>query len=73
MFFLVTDYSFLLYFIVGLLQSGTKAERTARRNVELGGKKLHVPQVDHPPLKPPPVVIAVSGPPGVSVEMIVLG
>ncbi|KAI7850342.1 hypothetical protein BDC45DRAFT_487971 [Circinella umbellata] len=45
-------------------QSAGKAERTARRNVDLGEKKLHVPLVDRTPLEAPPVVIAVCGPPG---------
>ncbi|KAI8089812.1 uncharacterized protein BX664DRAFT_297772 [Halteromyces radiatus] len=45
-------------------QSAKKAERTARRNVDLGEKKLHVPQVDRTPLEAPPVVVAVVGPPG---------
>ncbi|CEP07797.1 hypothetical protein [Parasitella parasitica] len=45
-------------------QSAGKAEKTVRRNNDLGEKKLHVPMVDRTPLESPPVVIAVVGPPG---------
>lgn len=47
--------------------SAGKAERAARRNFDLGEKKLHVPLVDRTPLAPPPVVVAVVGPPGVCI------
>ncbi|RUS24329.1 GTP binding protein, partial [Jimgerdemannia flammicorona] len=45
-------------------QSIGRAEKTARRNMDRGEKKLHVPRVDRTPLEPPPVVVAVVGPPG---------
>ncbi|KAI8366196.1 hypothetical protein BD560DRAFT_400847 [Blakeslea trispora] len=45
-------------------QSAGKAEKTVRRNQDIGEKKLHVPLVDRTPLESPPVVIAVVGPPG---------
>ncbi|KAI8146829.1 hypothetical protein BJV82DRAFT_600037 [Fennellomyces sp. T-0311] len=45
-------------------QSAGKAEKAARRNHDIGEKKLHVPLVDRTPLEAPPVVIAVVGPPG---------
>ncbi|CAO3668113.1 unnamed protein product [Rhizopus stolonifer] len=45
-------------------QSAGRAEKTTRRNNDLGEKKLHVPMVDCTPLEAPPVVIAVVGPPG---------
>ncbi|KAI8804043.1 hypothetical protein BJ742DRAFT_682433 [Cladochytrium replicatum] len=44
--------------------SKVRQERAARRNVEKEQKKLHVPLVDRSPLEPPPVIIAVVGPPG---------
>ncbi|KAJ2999636.1 Glycoside hydrolase 2 (Mannanase, beta-galactosidase) [Globomyces sp. JEL0801] len=44
--------------------SGRNAERYARRNMDLSQKKLHVPQVDRTAQEPPPIVIAVVGPPG---------
>ncbi|CAG8682073.1 16974_t:CDS:10, partial [Dentiscutata erythropus] len=43
--------------------SGRKADKLARRKQELIQKKLHVPLVDRTPLEPPPVVVAVVGPP----------
>ncbi|KAI7907171.1 uncharacterized protein BX663DRAFT_495057 [Cokeromyces recurvatus] len=45
-------------------QSAGKAEKTVRRNFDIGEKKLHVPMVDRTPLESPPVVVAVVGPPG---------
>ncbi|KAI9254273.1 hypothetical protein BY458DRAFT_579990 [Sporodiniella umbellata] len=45
-------------------QSAGRAEKSGRRNTDLGEKKLHVPMVDRTPLEAPPVVIAVVGPPG---------
>ncbi|ORY95061.1 hypothetical protein BCR43DRAFT_495075 [Syncephalastrum racemosum] len=45
-------------------QSAGRAERTARRNFDVGEKKLHVPLVDRTPLEAPPIVVAVAGPPG---------
>ena len=32
--------------------------------MELNEKKLHVPQIDRTPVEPPPIVVAVVGPPG---------
>jgi ribosome biogenesis protein BMS1 len=34
--------------------------------VKMAEKRLHVPMVDRTPEEPPPVVVAVVGPPGVS-------
>lgn len=48
-------------------QSAGRAEKNVRRNNDLGEKKLHVPMVDRTPIESPPVVIAVVGPPGVSI------
>ncbi|KAI8969271.1 hypothetical protein BDF20DRAFT_793766, partial [Mycotypha africana] len=45
-------------------QSAGRAEKTVRRNFDIGEKKLHVPLVDRTPLESPPVVVAVVGPPG---------
>ncbi|KAI8912692.1 hypothetical protein EDD86DRAFT_202057 [Gorgonomyces haynaldii] len=44
--------------------SGVRAERQARRNMDRGEKKLHVPMADRSQLEPPPIVVAVVGPPG---------
>lgn len=46
--------------------SGGNANRIARRNMEKQEKRLHVPLIDrNPTMDPPPVVIAVVGPPKV--------
>lgn len=71
-------------------QSGAKASRLARQNVEKEQKKLHVPAIDRTfgghgagpsgsksstlggassSVDPPPVIVAVMGPPGVSQSM----
>lgn len=44
--------------------SGARAERSGRRNLDLAEKKLHVPLVDRTPIEAPPIVIAVVGPKG---------
>ncbi|KAI9348668.1 hypothetical protein BDR26DRAFT_911010 [Obelidium mucronatum] len=44
--------------------SGVRANRTIMRNMDLDQTKLHVPMVDRTPDIPPPIVIAVVGPPG---------
>ncbi|KAJ1667684.1 Glycoside hydrolase 2 (Mannanase, beta-galactosidase) [Coemansia sp. RSA 1813] len=45
------------------MQSAQKAERMARRKAELNEKKFHVPMVNRTPTIPPPIVVAVVGPP----------
>lgn len=44
--------------------SGRNAERMGRRNMDRNETRLHVPLVDRTTLMPPPVVVAVVGPPG---------
>ncbi|KAI8615947.1 hypothetical protein BC830DRAFT_1120039 [Chytriomyces sp. MP71] len=44
--------------------SGVRADRNARRNADKDQTRLHVPMVDRTPDIPPPIVIAVVGPPG---------
>ncbi|KZT28903.1 DUF663-domain-containing protein [Neolentinus lepideus HHB14362 ss-1] len=47
-------------------KSGRRAERQGRRNVERDQTRLHVPLVNRTPDDtPPPVIVAVVGPPGV--------
>ncbi|KAF8634177.1 hypothetical protein AX15_001042 [Amanita polypyramis BW_CC] len=47
-------------------KSGRKAERQGRRKVELDQTRLHVPLVNRTPDdEPPPVIVAIVGPPGV--------
>ncbi|KAL1923885.1 uncharacterized protein VTP21DRAFT_6920 [Calcarisporiella thermophila] len=43
---------------------GRKADKAVRRKLDLNEKKLHVPLVDRTPIEPPPIVVAVVGPPG---------
>lgn len=46
------------------LKSAKKAERKFRHKQEYVEKKHHIPLVDRAPIEPPPVVVAVVGPPG---------
>ncbi|KAH7906511.1 hypothetical protein BJ138DRAFT_1071601 [Hygrophoropsis aurantiaca] len=47
-------------------KSGRRAERQGRRNVERDQTRLHVPLVNRTPDDaPPPVIVAIVGPPGV--------
>ncbi|KAJ2353228.1 Glycoside hydrolase 2 (Mannanase, beta-galactosidase), partial [Coemansia sp. RSA 2618] len=45
------------------MQSAQRADRMARRKAELDEKKFHVPMADRTPTVPPPLVVAVVGPP----------
>ncbi|KAF7299159.1 DUF663-domain-containing protein [Mycena indigotica] len=47
-------------------KSGRRADRQGRRNVERDQARLHVPLVNRTPdSEPPPVIVAIVGPPGV--------
>ncbi|PFH53358.1 hypothetical protein AMATHDRAFT_73534 [Amanita thiersii Skay4041] len=47
-------------------KSGRRADRQGRRKVELDQTRLHVPLVNRTPEdEPPPVIVAIVGPPGV--------
>ena len=46
-------------------QSTVRAARQQRRKLDVQTKKHHVPLVDRTPLEPPPIVVAVIGPPKV--------
>ncbi|KAH8114582.1 GTP binding protein [Phellopilus nigrolimitatus] len=53
-------------------KSGRRAERQGRRNVERDQTRLHVPLVNRTPDdQPPPVIVAVVGPPGVGKSTLV--
>jgi ribosome biogenesis protein BMS1 len=53
-------------------KSGRRAEKQGRRNAELDQSRLHVPLVNRTPDdQPPPVVVAVVGPPGVGKSTLV--
>ncbi|KAJ1725171.1 Glycoside hydrolase 2 (Mannanase, beta-galactosidase) [Coemansia erecta] len=45
------------------MQSAQKADRMARRKAELNEKKYHLPMADRTPTIPPPIIVAVVGPP----------
>ena len=47
------------------IQSVKKAAKAAHRTLDLEAKKRHVPLVDRTPIEPPPIVVAVVGPPKV--------
>lgn len=46
-------------------KSAVRAARATRRNLDKESKRQHVPVVDRTPLEPPPVCVAVVGPPKV--------
>lgn len=51
--------------------SATKAERRFRRRQDIETKKQHIPLVDRTPLEPPPVLVAVVGPPKVGKSLVI--
>lgn len=66
------SFSYIRFRQAFTFQSIGRAEKTARRNMDRGEKKLHVPRVDRTPLEPPPIIVAVVGPPGVCNHSLVL-
>ncbi|KAK5648319.1 hypothetical protein RI129_003211 [Pyrocoelia pectoralis] len=46
-------------------QSAIKAQRKFRHKQDFETKKQHIPHVDHTPLEPPPLLVAIVGPPKV--------
>lgn len=51
--------------------SAIKAERKFRRKQDLETKKQHIPVVDRNPLEPPPILVAVVGPPKVGKSLLI--
>ncbi|XP_043254271.1 ribosome biogenesis protein BMS1 homolog isoform X1 [Colletes gigas] len=51
--------------------SAVKAERRFRRKQDIETKKQHIPLVDRTPLEPPPVLVAVVGPPKVGKSLVI--
>ncbi|KAJ8021440.1 Ribosome biogenesis protein BMS1-like [Holothuria leucospilota] len=47
------------------VQSVNKTARAVRRSADIKEKKHHIPVVDRTPLEPPPIVVAIVGPPKV--------
>ena len=46
-------------------KSSVRAARSGRRKLDIAAKRERVPQVDRTPVEPPPVCVAVVGPPKV--------
>ncbi|XP_001605043.2 ribosome biogenesis protein BMS1 homolog [Nasonia vitripennis] len=51
--------------------SAIKAERNFRRKQDIDTKKQHIPVVDRTPLEPPPILVAVVGPPKVGKSLVI--
>jgi len=51
--------------------SAVKAERTFRRKQDIETKKIHIPIVDRTSLEPPPILVAVVGPPKVGKSLVI--
>ncbi|XP_024878826.1 ribosome biogenesis protein BMS1 homolog [Temnothorax curvispinosus] len=51
--------------------SAIKAERRFRRKEDIETKRQHIPLVDRTPLEPPPVLVAVVGPPKVGKSLVI--
>ena len=54
------------------IQNVGKTERRVRRKEDISEKRKHVPEVDRTPVEPPPIVIAIVGPPKVLKALISL-
>ncbi|XP_011298127.1 ribosome biogenesis protein BMS1 homolog [Fopius arisanus] len=51
--------------------SAVKAERRFRRKQDIETKKQHIPVVDRTPVEPPPILVAVVGPPKVGKSLLI--
>lgn len=51
--------------------SAVKAERQFRRKQDVDTKKQHIPLVDRTPVEPPPILVAVVGPPKVGKTLLI--
>ena len=54
-------------------RSHVRAARSVRRNLDRESKRQHAPVVDRAPLEPPPVLVAVVGPPKVGKSTLIAG
>jgi len=54
-------------------KSAIKAARATRRTLDINSKRSRLPKVDRTPLEPPPVCIAVVGPPKVGKSTLIRG
>ena len=55
------------------IQNVGKTERRVRRKEDISEKRKHLPTVDHTPIEPPPIVIAIVGPPKVGKSTLLKG
>jgi ribosome biogenesis protein BMS1 len=51
--------------------SAIKAERRFRRKQDIDTKKQHIPVVDRTPVEPPPILVAIVGPPKVGKSLVI--
>ncbi|XP_043473482.1 ribosome biogenesis protein BMS1 homolog isoform X2 [Leptopilina heterotoma] len=51
--------------------SAIKAERRFRRKQDIETKKQHIPLVDRTPIEPPPILVAIVGPPKVGKSLVI--
>ena len=54
-------------------KSAVRAARSVRRNLDLQSKREHLPSVDRTPQEPPPLCVAVVGPPKVGKSTLIQG
>lgn len=54
-------------------RSAVRAAKSVRRTLDIKEKRHHMPTVDRTPLEPPPVLIAVAGPPKVGKTTLISG
>ena len=54
-------------------RSAVRAAKSARRTLDIKEKRHHMPAVDRTPLEPPPILIAVAGPPKVGKTTLISG
>lgn len=54
-------------------KSAIKAAKAARRTLDKNSKRHRIPKVDRTPLEPPPVCVAVVGPPKVGKSTLIQG
>ena len=54
-------------------RSAVRAAKSARRTLDIKEKRHHMPAVDRTPIEPPPILVAVAGPPKVGKTTLISG
>ncbi len=54
-------------------KSAVRAAKSVRRTLDIKAKRHHMPDVDRTPLEPPPILVAVAGPPKVGKTTLISG